>query len=61
LREIISNEASWRRFESDRWRDAVRDRGLQLRSLDADERRLVFDAIVVDLERRRPVLANTTP
>ena len=55
---IISDEAGWRRFESDRWRDAVRDRGLQLSSLDSDERLLVFDAITSDLERRKTAFVS---
>ena len=49
----------WRQYESERWREAVRNRGLRMRSLDADERELVLEAITADLERRkRNVLAD---
>jgi hypothetical protein len=47
--------ASWREYESAHWHLAVRDRGLQLRSLDPDERILVFVAITADLERRKKI------
>lgn len=49
----ISSNLQWREFESDRWLRAVRDRGLHMRSLDDDERELVFEAINLDLERRK--------
>lgn len=52
MNEIIS-EREWREFESSRWHEAVRNGGLQLRSLDPEERWLVLDAITADLERRR--------
>jgi hypothetical protein len=52
MRQISSNR-QWREFESDRWLQAVRDRGLHMRSLDDDERELVFEAINLDLERRK--------
>jgi hypothetical protein len=45
------NTASWREFESAAWFTAVRERGLELRFLDADERLLVFDAITSGLAR----------
>ena len=44
---------SWREFESAQWHQAVRYRGLQLGSLDPEERALVFDAITADLEHRK--------
>jgi hypothetical protein len=50
--------ASWREYESAQWHLAVRDRGLQLRSLDPDERILVFDAITADLERRKKIIGR---
>ncbi len=49
----IFDTAQWREFESEQWHQAVRNRGLELRSLDVDERGLVFDAITTDLERRK--------
>lgn len=49
----IYDAAQWREFESAQWHAAVRYRGLQLLSLDTDERHLVFDAITADLERRK--------
>lgn len=52
---------SWREFESTQWHRAVRDRGLELRSLDPDERILVFDAITADLERRKRMIRLRTP
>jgi hypothetical protein len=48
----VSSPRQWREFEGGRWLRAVRDRGLHMRSLD-DERQLVFEAINVDLERRK--------
>lgn len=41
----VSNESEWRRFEVESWRRAMRERGLQLRFLDADQQRAVFDAL----------------
>ena len=52
----IFDAVQWRAFESAQWHGAVRYRGLELRSLDADERVLVFDAIASDLERRKKAL-----
>ncbi len=49
----IIDHAAWQKFESEQWKGAVRNRGLQLSSLDRDERILVFEAIVADLERRK--------
>jgi hypothetical protein len=49
----ISSNRQWREFERTSWLQAVRDRGLRLRSLDEDERALVFEAINQDLERRK--------
>ena len=49
----ISSTRQWREFERATWLQAVRDRGLRLRSLDEDERALVFEAINLDLERRK--------
>jgi hypothetical protein len=49
----ISSSRQWREFERNTWLQAVRDRGLRLRSLDDDERALVFEAINLDLERRK--------
>ena len=49
----IFDTTQWREFESEQWHQAVRYRGLELRSLDVDERGLVFDAITSDLERRK--------
>jgi hypothetical protein len=49
----IETAAAWREFESAKWHEAVRYRSLELRSLDADERRLVFEFITSDLERRK--------
>lgn len=49
----ILDAAQWQEFERAQWHRAVRYRGLELRSLDADERHLVFDAITSDLERRK--------
>jgi hypothetical protein len=49
---------SWREYESAQWHRAVRERGLQLRSLDPDERILVFDAITADLERRKKIIGR---
>jgi len=49
----ISSTRQWREFERSTWLQAVRDRGLRLRSLDDDERALVFEAINLDLERRK--------
>jgi hypothetical protein len=49
----IRSAAEWRAFESEQWYEAVRDRSLELRSLEVDERRLVFDALTLDLERRK--------
>ena len=49
----IFDTTQWREFESEQWHRAVRYRGLELRSLDVDERGLVFDAITSDLERRK--------
>lgn len=42
-------DQQWRRFEVERWRSALRDRRIELRSLDPDVRRDVFAAICVDL------------
>lgn len=53
MMQQISSTIQWREFESDRWLQAVRDRGLHMRSLDNDERELVFEAINLDLERRK--------
>ena len=53
MMQQISSTIQWREFESDRWLQAVRDRGLRMRSLDDDERELVFEAINLDLERRK--------
>lgn len=53
MMQQISSNLQWREFESDRWLQAVRDRGLHMRSLDDDERELVFEAINLDLERRK--------
>jgi hypothetical protein len=50
--------ASWREFESTEWHRAVRDRGLELRSLDPDERILVLDAITADLEQRKKMIGR---
>jgi len=49
----ISSKSQWREYERSSWLQAVRDRGLSLRSLDDDERVLVFEAINQDLERRK--------
>ena len=49
----IIDQATWQQFESEQWKSAVRNRGLQLSSLDRDERILVFEAIVADLDRRK--------
>lgn len=49
----ISSTSQWREYERSSWLQAVRDRGLSLRSLDDDERALVFEAINNDLERRK--------
>lgn len=49
----IVDVTQWRRYESVQWTRAVRYRGLELRSLDLDERILVYDAIASDLERRK--------
>jgi hypothetical protein len=49
----INDKATWLKFESEQWKGAVRNRGLQLNSLDRDERILVFDAIVSDLDWRK--------
>ena len=56
----IIDSAEWQKFESEQWSQAVRDRGLFLSSLDRDERILVFDAIVADLERRKKAAAAAT-
>lgn len=53
----ILDATQWRRYESVQWTRAVRYRGLELRSLDLDERILVYDAITADLERRKQELA----
>jgi hypothetical protein len=60
MNEIIS-EREWREFESNRWHEAVRHRGLQLRSLDPEERQLVLQAINDDLERRRQLSWKPKP
>jgi hypothetical protein len=57
----IDNLADWHEFESDRWHEAVRHRGLLLRSLDPDERALVLEAINTDLERRRRLAPEPEP
>jgi len=60
MNKIIS-EREWREFESGCWHEAVRNRGLQLRSLDPEERRLVLEAINEDLERRRQLAWEPEP
>jgi predicted kinase len=58
----IFDATQWREFEREQWCEAVRDRGLELSSLDVDERSLVFDAITSDLERsKREREAAETP
>lgn len=54
----IIDQATWLKFESEQWKGAVRNRGLQLNSLDRDERILVFEAIVSDLDRRKKQVPN---
>jgi hypothetical protein len=54
----IIDLATWQKFESEQWKGAVRNRGLQLSSLDRDERILVFEAIVSDLDRRKNAAAS---
>jgi hypothetical protein len=54
----IIDQATWLKFESEQWKGAVRNRGLQLSSLDRDERILVFEAIVSDLDRRKKQVSN---
>jgi hypothetical protein len=49
----IHDAAQWQEFEQAQWHRAVRYRGLELASLDADERHLVFDAITSATIRRR--------
>ncbi len=51
--EQIAGITDWLEYERAQWHRAVRQRGLELRSLDPEERRLVFDAITLDLERRK--------
>jgi hypothetical protein len=48
----------WFEFERVQWHRAVRHRGLELRSLDPDERVLVFESIAADLERRKQKFAS---
>lgn len=57
----IDTLTDWHAFESDRWHNAVRHRGLLLRSLDPDERTLVLEAINTDLERRRRLAPEPEP
>lgn len=54
----IIDLAAWQQFESEQWNSAVRNRGLQLASLDREERILVFEAIVSDLDRRKKPVAS---
>jgi hypothetical protein len=54
----IIDQATWQKFESEQWKGAVRNRGLQLSSLDRDERILVFEAIVSDLDQRKKQVSN---
>jgi hypothetical protein len=49
----IHDAAQWQEFEQAQWHRAVRYRGLELASLDADERHLVFDKIIRGATRRR--------
>ena len=60
MNKIIS-ERAWHEFESSCWHEAVRHRGLQLRSLDPEERQLVLEAINEDLERRRQLSWEPEP
>lgn len=46
----LSNEKEWRAFELESWRRALRERGLQLRSLDPEHQFALFEAV-------RPVLS----
>lgn len=48
----FSNEAQWRRFESESWRQAVRERGLKLKFLDRDQQEPFFEALQLPLVLR---------
>lgn len=49
MRTHFSNEAQWRRFESERWRQAVRERGLKLKFLDREQQEPFFEALALPL------------
>jgi hypothetical protein len=58
MKTNIIDLATWQKFESEQWKSAVRNRGLQLSSLDRDERILLFEAIVSDLDLRKLQVAS---
>jgi hypothetical protein len=47
----LLDATTWTEFERAQWHRAVRYRGLELASLDRDERGLVFDAIIREATR----------
>lgn len=49
----LLDAAQWTEFEQAQWHRAVRYRGLEFASLDADERHLVVDAIIDATTRQR--------
>ena len=49
---MISSEREWRAFEAEKWESAIQDRGLQLNSLDHDQRKALVDRLWAALASR---------
>jgi hypothetical protein len=54
--EHLTSEQQWREFEIERWRSALRQRGLKLKSIDPEYQRALFEATLRALGRRRLLL-----
>ncbi len=52
----LSSEREWREFEIERWWSALRQRGLQLKSLDPEHQRALFERFWPPLEERHRLL-----
>lgn len=54
----LSDEKAWREFEIDRWRAALRGRGLQLRSLAPEHQQALFERVRPTFGWHKAVLMN---
>ena len=49
---MISSEREWRAFEAKKWETAIQERGLQLKSLDPEQRKALVDRMWAALASR---------